>query len=73
MGFDRAHEVSPPKVARVYKGKCGICRQDIIAGEAYDYMDGSNTSDMCIVHWNCYKVLQRIAKCKEDMVSSLYI
>jgi len=43
------------KVARVYKGKCGICHQDIIGGQAYDIMGGSITSRQCLVHYNCYK------------------
>ena len=55
MGFSRAHEAPPPRVARVYKGKCGICFKDILAGQVYDYKDGSNTSNIHIVHYNCYK------------------
>lgn len=55
MGFGRRNYTPPVRVARVYKGKCGICYQDIIAGQAYDVMDGSNTSNQRLVHYNCYK------------------
>ena len=43
------------KVARVYKGTCGICCQDIFAGQAYDIMGGSITSRQCLVHYSCFK------------------
>ena len=55
MGISRAHEAPPPKVARVYKGKCGICHGDIFPGQVYYFTGGSKTSNAQIVHFNCYK------------------
>ena len=55
MPIGWARNSPPPRVARVYKGKCGICYKDIFQGQAYDYRGGTNTSNKRIVHYNCYK------------------
>lgn len=43
------------RVARVMKGKCGVCHQMVIAGQAYEYVGGTNTSNQYLAHYNCYK------------------
>ena len=58
MGFSTAGRNSPSnkiRIARYMKGECGICLKMIMPGEAYDKMDGSNTSNVRLVHYNCYK------------------
>ena len=44
------------KVARTYRGKCGICFKPVIGGEAYvDGVGGTNTLPSYTAHYNCYK------------------
>lgn len=44
------------KTARTYRGKCGICREPVIAGDKYvDCVGGTNISNGYLAHLKCYK------------------
>jgi len=43
------------RVARTMRGTCGICYKLVVAGQAYEYTAGTNTSNTKLVHFNCYK------------------
>lgn len=44
------------KVARTYRGKCGICLNPVFPGQAYmDCVGGTNSSSGYLAHYNCYK------------------
>ena len=51
----KAEGLSHVRIARTYRGKCGICDQPIIAGQAYEIGLASNTRAGRIVHYNCHK------------------
>lgn len=43
------------KVARTYRGMCGICFMPIVAGESYfTCVGGTNTRVGYLAHKNCY-------------------
>ena len=43
-------------VARFMRGKCGICHEMIMPGEAYfTCVGGTNISSGYLAHYNCYK------------------
>lgn len=43
-------------VARLMRGRCGICYEMIMPGEAYETcVGGTNTSNGHLAHFNCYK------------------
>lgn len=48
-------KAQPVRVARVYKGECGICFKPIWPGEAYELRGGSIIRNNCLVHFNCFK------------------
>lgn len=48
-------KAQPTRVARVSKGICPICYQEIISGQAYDTRGGSNTRVSRLVHYDCYR------------------
>jgi len=43
------------RVAKVYQGKCQICQQSVLAGQAYIYTSRTITKNQYLVHYNCYK------------------
>ena len=46
----------PVRIARSYRGKCGICYKPIIKGDAYESGIGAtNIRAGYIAHYNCYK------------------
>ncbi len=55
MTIARAGKSQPVRVARVYKGTCGICYQPVVTGQAYEYGGGTNTKNQCLFHYNCHK------------------
>ena len=55
MPITRTSKAQPVKVARVYKGTCGICYEGVFAGQAYEYAGATNTKNQCLVHYNCNK------------------
>ncbi len=55
MPIARQGKGRPVRVARVMQGTCRICHQYVIAGQAYEYVGGTNTGNQYLVHFNCYK------------------
>lgn len=46
---------STVRVARYRKGLCGICHQEVMPGQAYEYGGGTNTQNQRLMHFNCNK------------------
>ena len=56
MGIARAGKSAPVRIARYYKGICGICHQEVGPGQAYEpHVGGTNSSEAYLAHYNCYK------------------
>ena len=56
MAIARAGKSAPVRIARTYRGRCGICHLPVVAGQAYDpHWGGTTSCASYLVHYNCYK------------------